>query len=143
MLRKMLLFLGLLMAACGGGAETAVPRADSISCNAAYRAGVGMPIESEESFILDDEASGYTMFFSELTLNAQYSSGELDHERALRLWVTEAGETAELTSQLYQLPLDSGPVDQFIGGHGFTGLNYVYHPESGAELQFWCAAADQ
>ena len=29
---------------------------------------------------------------------------------------------------------------QFSGDHGFTGLSYVYHPTSGAELQFTCKA---
>jgi hypothetical protein len=33
-----------------------------------------------------------------------------------------------------------GPVNQFIGGHGFTGLHYLYGP-SGAELQYYCNAA--
>lgn len=139
-MRKFLLILGLLLAACGGGVETAVPRAETITCNAAYRSGVSVPIEREESFSLGDEDSRNTITFSDLAFHAQYSSGELDRERALRLWVTESGETAELTSQLYQLPLDSGPVNQFVGGHGFTGLNYVYHPTTGAELQFWCSA---
>ncbi len=29
-----------------------------------------------------------------------------------------------------------------ITGHGFTGLQYIYHPESGAELQFWARVID-
>ncbi|MCZ6802710.1 MAG: hypothetical protein O7D86_01935 [Proteobacteria bacterium] len=29
-----------------------------------------------------------------------------------------------------------------IKGHGFTGLQYIYHPESGAELQFWARVID-
>lgn len=139
-MHKLLLFLGLLLAACGGVAETAVPRAESITCTAAYRAGVRMPIESEESFTLGDEDSQQRLDFSDLSFQAQYSSGEFDNERALVLRVTEPGETEALISQLYQLGGDSGPVNQFVGGHGFTGLNYVYHPESGAELQFWCTA---
>ena len=53
-----------------------------------------------------------------------------------------AGLADPLTSHLYQLPQDSGPTDQFVGAHGFTGLNYVYHPDSGVELQFWCAVEE-
>ncbi len=48
-------------------------------------------------------------------------------------------ETAVSQSTLYQLPPDSGPQNQFGGGHGFTGLNYSYAPDSTAELQYWCA----
>ena len=29
-----------------------------------------------------------------------------------------------------------------ITGHVFTGLQYIYHPESGAELQFWARVID-
>jgi hypothetical protein len=35
-----------------------------------------------------------------------------------------------------------GLVNQFIGGHGFTGLVYVYHPSSDAELQYFCETRD-
>ncbi len=45
-----------------------------------------------------------------------------------------------LSATFYQLPSDSGTQNQFIGGYGFTGLNYSYQPDSGAELQYWCAA---
>jgi hypothetical protein len=140
-MRNLIILLGLFLAACGSGGETeTVPRAASITCNTAYRSGVSTPIEREESLSFGDEDAQQTINFRDLAFHAQYFSGELNHERALRLWVTETGETAELISQLYQLQLESGPVDQFIGGHGFTGLNYVYHPETGAELQFWCIA---
>ncbi|HUV93017.1 MAG TPA: hypothetical protein VMV80_08020 [Anaerolineales bacterium] len=44
-----------------------------------------------------------------------------------------------LSLHALSLPIDSGPQNQFIGGHGFTGLNYSYQPDSGAELQYWCA----
>ena len=45
-----------------------------------------------------------------------------------------------LVSHLFQLPPDAGPTDQFVGGHGFTGLTSAYDPVSGAELQYWCEA---
>ena len=64
----------------------------------------------------------------------------MNNERSLRTWVTALDESVIYNSQLYQLPLDSGPSNQFVGGHGFTGLNYSYHPDSSAELQFWCEA---
>lgn len=131
--------LGLLLAACAGG-ETVGRRAEVISCHMAYRSGVGVPIEREESIAFSDADGREMVAFEDLVFHGQYSSGEMNRERALRLWVTEAGETAELQSQLYQLEGDSGPVNQFVGGHGFTGLNYVVHPETGAELQFWCVA---
>jgi hypothetical protein len=147
-MRNILFLLVLFLVACVDVAETtgfdaAVPRADSITCNTAYRPGASVPIEREETFTLADEDAQQKVNFNDLVFHAKYNSGRLDNERALRLWVTEPEETAEFNSQLYQFPLDSGPVNQFTGGHGFTGLNYVYHPSSNAELQFWCVASEQ
>lgn len=132
----------LLMPGCTETkADPAPPaKASKIVCTAAYRATTSMPVEREESISFEDAATLQTMGFGELDLHATYSTGEGDGERSLQLWVSEAGRSDRLISQLYQLPLDSGPQNQFVGGHGFTGLNYVYHPISGAELQFWCQA---
>jgi hypothetical protein len=132
-------FALLILASCSA-LDSAVPQSATITCHTAYRSSVSVPIEREQTltFGVGDDAD--SVAFTDLTFLAQYSSGEMNRERALRLWVTATGETAEITSQLYQLPLDSGPQNQFIGGHGFTGLNYVYHPRTGAELQFWCTA---
>jgi hypothetical protein len=42
-----------------------------------------------------------------------------------------------IVSNLFQFGTDLS--NQFHGGHGFTGLNYVYHPKDDSELQFWCS----
>jgi len=39
---------------------------------------------------------------------------------------------------LYQL--DGAPRNEFAGGHGFTGLHYVRHPERDDTFQFFCLA---
>ena len=113
-------------------------KAGKIVCHAAYRASVTVPIEREETITFTDSDAQQSISFADLDWHAQYGTGELDGERALLLWVTAAGQSDRLLSQLYQLPLESGPQNQFRGGHGFTGLNYAYHPASPAELQFWC-----
>jgi hypothetical protein len=87
-----------------------------------------------------DADAEQSLAFADLVFHAAYATGEGDDERALRTWVTGADKTVIYNVQLYQLPLDSGPDNQFVGGHGFTGLNYTYHPASAAELQFWCEA---
>ncbi len=151
---KYFVFLIILLSACGG-AETAVPKVETISCTAAYRASVEQGIEREEMIVFGDTDSEQSIPFTDMVFHAAYSAGEADNERNLRVWVTaspllssSAGETPALSdaetavyhSTLYQLPLNSGPQNQFVGGHGFTGLNYSYQPDSGAELQFWCEA---
>ncbi len=138
-MRKSLILCGLLLASCSSG-ETAVHKAESITCTAAYRSSVEQGIEREETITFVDGDDEQSIPFTDMVFHATYSVGELDNERALRLWVTDAAETAVFQSTLYQLPPDSEPQNQFVGGHGFTGLNYSYAPDSAAELQFWCMA---
>ncbi len=134
---KILVLLIVLLSACGR-AETAAPKAETISCTAAYRTTVEQGIEREETISFRDTDAEQSIVFTDMVFHAAYSAGEADNERNLRVWVTDVSETAVYQSTLYQLPINSGPQDQFVGGHGFTGLNYSYQPDSGAELQFWC-----
>ena len=130
----------ILFAGCDDDSSTGEAPANvaGIVCHTAYRTSVTVPIEREETITFTDSDAQQSIVFNDLDWHAQYSTGELDGERALRLWVTAIGQPDILTSQLYQLPLKSGPQDQFRGGHGFTGLSYAYHPASRSELQFWC-----
>ena len=152
---KFLVFLLVLLSACGG-TEATIPKAETISCTAAYRATVEQGIEREETILFSDTDSEQSIAFTDMVFHAAYSTEEADNERNMRVWVTDAspllntgtGETSALSdaevavyhATLYQLPINSGPQNQFVGGHGFTGLNYSYQPDSGAELQFWCEA---
>ena len=136
---KFLILCGLLLTACSGG-ETAVPKAENITCTAAYRSSVTVGIEREETIAFADSDDEQSIPFTDMVFHAAYSAGEMDNERALRVWETDISETAVAQSTLYQLSPDSGPQNQFVGGHGFTGLNYSYAPDSTAELQYWCMA---
>ena len=115
-------------------------RATSISCSTAYRVSQTEPLTEVDHLRFDDEDSSQSMPYIYLELHGQYTAEAADNERALRLWVTPTGEEDVIVSHLFQLPDDSGPENQFEGGHGFTGLNYAYDPVSGAELQYWCEA---
>lgn len=46
----------------------------------------------------------------------------------------------QITTILYQFA--DKPVNRLAGGHGSTGLHYIYHPESEAELQFWAVVKE-
>jgi hypothetical protein len=89
---------------------------------------------------LPDEDSTGSIPYIYLEFHAAYTDGRADGERALRVWVTPTGTDDVIVTHLYQLPADDGPTDQFVGGHGFTGLNYAFDPVSGSELQYWCEA---
>lgn len=129
--------LFLILSACT--AATTAP-AHSITCHTAYRSAPTVPIEAEQTISFGTADQQQEVPYEDLTFHAQYSSGAADNERALRLWISGTGHTAELHSTLFQLPIDSGPQNQFAGGHGFTGLHYAYHPDTAAELQYWCTA---
>jgi hypothetical protein len=122
------------------GCSDEAGRVAGIICSTAYRVSQSEPLTEVDHLRFGDEDSTRSMPYIYLELHAQYTTGTTDNERALRLWVTPTGEEDVLVSQLFQLPEDSGPEDQFEGGHGFTGLNYAYDPVSGAELQYWCEA---
>jgi hypothetical protein len=143
-MQNMRTFLGLLMAAltlaaCGGNAA-APAKAETITCTAAYRSNVTVGIEVEETFTFTNHDDELGTTFGELMFHAAYDAGGADNERSLRVWVTDAAETAMIHSTLYQIPLESGPQNQFTGGHGFTGLSYSYASDAAAELQYWCTA---
>lgn len=131
-------WLSLWLAACGG--ETTVsPRADQIVCTVAYRSSVEVGIEQEKTLIFTDADDEQSVNFAKIVFYAAYDAGVVDNERNLRVRVTDTSETV-IHATLYQFPTGSGPQNQFVGGHGFTGLAYSYAPTSAAELQFWCEA---
>ena len=131
------LLLLITLMGCGGG-QNRNPKADAISCTAAYRTDATQPLEAEQSYRLDSNNREFFAQFGETILTAQYQLGEVNQERAVVVFVSTT--TGPATTQLYQLPQDNGPINQFVGGHGFTGLNYFTHPFNGSELQYWCSA---
>lgn len=112
----------------------------TITCSTAYRISSREPLTEVDRMRFGAEDTTQSIPYIYLELHGQYTAGQADGERALRLWVTPTGTEQVLVTQLYQLPQDAGPTNQFAGGHGFTGLSYAYDPVSGAELQYWCEA---
>ena len=50
------------------------------------------------------------------------------------------GEKGLITASLFQI--DKTPTNSFSGGHGFTGLHYVYDTSSDAQIQFFARVQD-
>ena len=123
----LLLGVVLLLAACrpspeGAGGRSAAPF--SVECQVFYRASMA------ESFAE-----------STVTLAQGGDRRVVEHEgQSLSIYVTDLDTGDELVRQLYQIDRAKGLANQFIGGHGFTGLIYVYHPSSAAEMQYFCRA---
>lgn len=130
----------LTLVACSAPTQTAPVAGEAITCHTAYRAGVGQPISREEVLVLDAPGTQSRATFDDLVLLALYSTGEGEGGRALALRVMPVEGSDPIAAQLYQLAPTQTPLNEFVGGHGFTGLAYAYHPVSGAELQYWCVA---
>ena len=136
-MRKLWIGLIILLTACGGE-SMAVPKADALRCTVAYRSSIQVGIEREEQVEFATSDGQQRLVFDEATFHAAYDAGGPDNERSLRVWISNSDESIIYQTHLYQFAVDSGPQNQFVGGHGFTGLNYSYPADSSAELQFWC-----
>lgn len=113
----------------------------NIDCHTAYRSSVTVPVQKKERMTLTSTKDKKTIRMGDLDFHTQYLSGEKNGEvESLKVSVTPAESKEELAAFLYQMPNIGQVQNQFSGVRGFTGLGYVYHPKSRAELQYWCVA---
>jgi hypothetical protein len=135
-----------LMTGCGASSQGTGSRSAAfggIDCHVFYRSSPGEGL-SEGPAITFTPNGGHkdeAIEFGDLGFGAQYWDDQFEG-RSLRVSVTDLDNGEQIATQLYQIDRDKGLVNQFIGGHGFTGLVYVYHPSSGAELQYFCEARE-
>ena len=124
----LLVAVGVLLVACrpspeGSGAGSAAPV--SVECQVFYR--VTLAADGDRGAVEHDD----------LRFDAQYRADEYEGH-SLSISVSDQDSGDELVRQLYQIDRAKGLVNQFVGGHGFTGLVYVYHPGTPAEMQYFC-----
>jgi len=131
-----------LVAGCrlppGQANRPAEPVSVRIDCTLFYRPA---PAESgqEEMVSLAANGDAESVTFEAIEFKAQYLDDPFEGRSLIvSTHTTAAGQ--QLTNQLYQLERAEPPRNQFLGGHGFTGLAYVYHPDLPAELQYFCQA---
>jgi len=136
----------LALVACGPPAEQigdqggVIP--DTISCQVNYRADAGQPFRESVltlSTVPEQSANTASAEFDDMGFEATFLS-DAGEGKSLSITVTDLTAGAELARGLYQFDPQIGLRDQFIGGHGFTGLAYVFHPTSDGEVQYYCGA---
>ena len=118
------------------GGQSVVPV--SIDCRVFYRPSVTESL-SESAITLTTSGDHEIIEFDDMEFNAQYWDDQFEG-RSLLISVASPDTGDEVVRQLYQMDRGKSLINQFIGGHGFTGLIYVYHPSSTAELQCFCEA---
>ena len=116
----------------GGGAIEG-----SINCHAFYRLTPGEGLTEAPNMALSMEGDLEFIKFENMEIRAQTFADQFEGQ-SLSIAITNLDDNTELNRYLYQLDQSKGLSNQFIGGHGFTGLNYIFHPVGEAEMQFFC-----
>ena len=135
------IILTLLISACAtqeSASEAAPSNGNTIVCEVFYRSAAGTGLEAAAPIQFTAGNDQQKRNFESMALKAHFQDDEYEG-RALSIAVTNLENGAEITRQLYQFDLQNPVENQFVGGHGFTGLNYVFQPDSTAEMQYFCS----
>jgi hypothetical protein len=137
--------LALLATACRttnrpdtGSRAGSVP--EQISCEVYYSPAPGQAADGTTLNLSTGSSDRQVLDFKDLRFEASLVV-DLGEGLSLALAVSDLATGNEVARALYQIDQQRGLVDQFIGGHGFTGLAYVFHPTSGSQLQYYCLAS--
>ncbi len=138
-LMELAIAAAVLLVGCTSSPETSnrqpvVPV--SIDCHVFYRASTTESLR-ESKVRLTTDGDVEFIEFDDLGFNASYIDDGFE-ARSLVISITNLDSGVEIARQLNQMDRGKSLINQFIGGHGFTGLMYVYHPSSPGELQYFC-----
>lgn len=139
-----ILLIGSLVVAAGclpaprDAIEQPPPPPAAIACQVFYRPSTASSLEGT-TITLEEATPRETISYAEVTFHAHYTVDQ-GEGRSLAVFIADADSGEEIVRQLYQIDSQKGLDNQFVGGHGFTGLAYFYHPTSEAELQYFCEA---
>jgi hypothetical protein len=136
MIRSRVLFVAV---GCAPGADRSAPAA--LTCHTQYRpdaeslTGASEPsltVARADELAAPPERVDFATLSLEVAFHGDASEG---HNVTLEVATTDA---EPLVRNLYQYADGDELRTAFAGGHGFTGLQYVFH--EGASLQVWCEA---
>lgn len=152
------------LTACGdpsiGSAPAAQPssepgtRLERIECTIAYRGNPQKPGREERLTVAaerDGQIHKDASRFKHMSVRITYFDD--GYETPVFNVVVRSPGDGDITAKAYQLqrigeqggPDQQGgearrPENEFVGGHGFTGLGYVFDTDSKAEIQYFCEA---
>lgn len=135
-----ILVLLVLAAGCSSSSTPVVEGSaieGSVNCQVFYRDSAGDPLSEAPTMMLSTSGDLEFVQFENMEFRVQTFADQTEGQ-SLSITITNLDSRTELNRTLYQLDQSKGLVNQFIGGHGFTGLNYVFHPNAESELQFFC-----
>jgi hypothetical protein len=129
-----------LLTGCGAGkSETVIKSSEQIriTCEVFFRPSAGTPLEASPELSFEGGNKRQSVDFESLSFEAIFQDDPYEG-RALKINISTLDGRKTVVSQLYQFDSQNPPINQFVGGHGFTGLVYVFHPDSAAEMQYFC-----
>ena len=131
----------LALTSCGesrtAGAQS--PSDFSITCTGFARPNVATSDMQRRTLKLGPQGGNRSVSVGQFRFRAQFVADEFEG-KALDVFVYPKGKKDLIAQGKYQFDADDPPANQFIGGQGFTGLIYVMHPQTEAELQYFCKA---
>lgn len=119
-------------------AEATSPGGNIVVCEVFYRSTSGQGLQAAPLISFAEGNHSETLTFDTMVFEARFQDDEFEG-RTLSIAVTGLDTGGDITRQLYQFDRQNPVENQFVGGHGFTGLNYVFQPGSPAEMQFFCS----
>lgn len=114
----------------------------SIQCEVFYRPSVTQSLSEGQTITLGTNGDREGVEFDDMAFDVQYYDDQFEG-RSLVVSVSDRESDAQIVGHLYQMDRTRSVSNQFLGGHGFTGLVYVYHPSSQAELQYFCRSGQE
>ncbi len=118
----------------GSGSGSSTVRTLKMTAQFAFRKSDTMAISDDKEVFLEP-GKLVNITIGEFKIWAKRSEDRYEGS-SLVIDVSDLKTGKRINHVLYQYGNDLH--NQFIGGHGFTGLNYVNAPRSKAELQFMC-----
>ena len=155
MKRSLFLLVPFALAACGspsaGIAPAAQPsdgsgeRLERIDCHVAYNPN--KTGETAELSVVAEGSQKDSVKFRKLSMRISYFDDGFESP-AFNAVVRSLEAKKDISARLYQLQRTGDgaeapaqkPENEFVGGHGFTGLAYEFDPGSKAQLQYYCEA---
>ena len=136
-----LVFFSILTSGCSAletPTDSALSGGTTIVCEVFYRPDAGVGLETAPLITFSGGNESKSHQFETMSLEARFQDDEFEG-RALSIAVSDLESKEEITRQLFQFDPQNPVENQFIGGHGFTGLNYVFQAGSSAEIQYFCS----
>jgi hypothetical protein len=127
-----------MLIACRTDPDDSAAAKESTICEVFYRAGGERSFESAPPIIFSGGTEKKFHAFDEQAFETWFQDDEFEGH-SLFIVIVNLENDSEIVRQLYQFVAQKPVENQFVGGHGFTGLNYVFKPKATDEIQYSCS----